>query len=275
MIFISHNNKDKEFVGPIAEKLSEIYGQEKVFFDTWSIKPGENIITEMNKGLEKTSYFFYFITENSLASEMVDLEWTSALKEKTNRKIKFIPVKADDVAVPIIISAISYLDLYINGLETTISQMIEIINDNYKTSKFPEFTNLQGYVVSKDQDDFSFFIKAKQFFEPSSTFLIVTDYEQDEVEIKIENVPYFTHNFNSDIEVLDYGELDLDKEIKLNGFAVGIPGGLKKGFPIEISFKRIKGHGNFIDLHHAKTKEDFPKIPLKIIDDSSKVTKDL
>ena len=61
VIFISHNNKDKAFVGPIAEKLSEIYGQEKVFFDVWSIKPGENIITEMSKGLEKTSYFFFFI----------------------------------------------------------------------------------------------------------------------------------------------------------------------------------------------------------------------
>ena len=52
MIFISHQHSDKEFIGEIAEMLKNLYGEEKVFYDDWSIKPGENIINEMNTGLE-------------------------------------------------------------------------------------------------------------------------------------------------------------------------------------------------------------------------------
>lgn len=40
-IFLSHNWKDKKVVGPIAEKLAEIIGKENVFYDSWSIQPGD------------------------------------------------------------------------------------------------------------------------------------------------------------------------------------------------------------------------------------------
>lgn len=48
------------------------------FYDSWSIRPGENIIGKMNEGIEKCKYFF-FISNNSLESLIVDLEWQSAL----------------------------------------------------------------------------------------------------------------------------------------------------------------------------------------------------
>ena len=44
MIFLSHNWKDKDVVEPIAVRLKDVYGEENVFYDSWSIKPGENII---------------------------------------------------------------------------------------------------------------------------------------------------------------------------------------------------------------------------------------
>jgi hypothetical protein len=37
MIFISHTSLDKPLIEPIAIKLASIYGQEKVFYDSWSI----------------------------------------------------------------------------------------------------------------------------------------------------------------------------------------------------------------------------------------------
>lgn len=75
MIFLSHNYKDKDVVGPIAIRLANKYGKENVFYDSWSIKPGDGIIEQMNNGLEKCKYFFFFISENSLKSGMVSLEW--------------------------------------------------------------------------------------------------------------------------------------------------------------------------------------------------------
>ena len=66
MIFISHNGKDKEVVAPFAHKLAEIFGIKNVFYDSWSIRPGDGIIDKMNEGLEKCKFFFFFISKNSL-----------------------------------------------------------------------------------------------------------------------------------------------------------------------------------------------------------------
>lgn len=49
MIFLSHNWKDKDVIEPIAVRLKEVYGEENIFYDSWSIKPGENIIGKMNE----------------------------------------------------------------------------------------------------------------------------------------------------------------------------------------------------------------------------------
>lgn len=43
MIFLSHNSKDKRIVEPFANKLAEVFGREKVFYDSWSIQPGDGI----------------------------------------------------------------------------------------------------------------------------------------------------------------------------------------------------------------------------------------
>ena len=51
MIFLSHNSKDKIIVEPIAIKLREVFGQDNVFYDSWSIQPGDGIIDKMNEGL--------------------------------------------------------------------------------------------------------------------------------------------------------------------------------------------------------------------------------
>jgi hypothetical protein len=68
MIFLSHNFKDRD-----------IFGQENVFYDSWSIQPGDGIIDKMNDGLTQCKLFFFFVSNNSLNSEMVKLEWLNAL----------------------------------------------------------------------------------------------------------------------------------------------------------------------------------------------------
>ena len=43
-IFLSHNHNDKPLVEAVALKLSGIFGQDQVFYDSWSIRPGDGII---------------------------------------------------------------------------------------------------------------------------------------------------------------------------------------------------------------------------------------
>jgi hypothetical protein len=101
MIFLSHTKADKPIVEPIAITLARVFGQENVFYDSWSIQPGDGIIDRMNEGLNKCKYFFFFVTKNSLQSKMVTLEWQNALMKKVSGGIKFIPIRLDDCTMPI------------------------------------------------------------------------------------------------------------------------------------------------------------------------------
>ena len=82
MIFISHTSVDKPIVEPIALKIANVFGKDKVFYDSWSIQPGDGIIERMNDGLENCEFFFFFVSNNSLQSNMVALEWQNALLKK-------------------------------------------------------------------------------------------------------------------------------------------------------------------------------------------------
>ena len=113
MIFISYSHKDKSIISPIAESFRKAFGDEKIFFDQWSIQPGDSIIEKMNNGLAACKVFFFFISKNSLSSKMVSLEWQNALmKSVKTKEIKFIPVKIDDCLMPMILMQNLYINLY-------------------------------------------------------------------------------------------------------------------------------------------------------------------
>ncbi|HDO1330949.1 TPA: toll/interleukin-1 receptor domain-containing protein [Aeromonas veronii] len=61
MIFLSHNYNDKPVVEQIAIRLMQLFGQDKVFYDSWSIQPGDGIIDKMNKGLGDCELFLKIV----------------------------------------------------------------------------------------------------------------------------------------------------------------------------------------------------------------------
>lgn len=253
MIFLSHQHKDKEFVDVIAYELKEMYGEENVFYDSWSIKPGENIIESMSSGIEKCKYFFYFITENSLKSEMVNLEWTAAISRKSKHDIEFIPVKADNVDPPAIISALKYLDLYTNGLETTILQMKEIISKENLSQKHPTFNNLIAYVHPISNTEVHFYITAKRFFEPGGQFVILTTLERHEAELYCESSMMIGTNFIENII----------PERNLNGFTIDTMQDVRKGFYTKLVFKTSVVGVHNIEL--LKVVSENRGIPLEMV----------
>lgn len=142
MIFLSHNWKEKDVIEPIAVRLKEVYGKENIFYDLWSIKPGENIIGKMNEGIEKCKYIFFFISNNSLNSSMVNLGWQSALFKSAKEGIKFIPIKIDNCYPPQILISTVYIDMYSYGIENTLRDMFDIINETDSKSYNKVFNNL-------------------------------------------------------------------------------------------------------------------------------------
>ncbi|MGG5840341.1 toll/interleukin-1 receptor domain-containing protein [Huaxiibacter chinensis] len=184
MIFMSHNHKDKEFVEYISNKIANIYGIDNVFYDSWSIQPGDGIVDKMNLGLQDTKFFFFFVTANSLASKMVSLEWQNALIRSTNGSVKFIPIKCDESPMPALLTQNVYLDLYSAGVDVIIGQMKDII-DGVSTfkPKDAEFSNL-SFDVKFDDKKLKIRITADYFSEVMADFAFALNEKYTESDIK-------------------------------------------------------------------------------------------
>lgn len=261
MIFISHNSKDKEFVGSIAYELRTLYGEENVFYDEWSIKPGENILTTMSDGIEKTTYFFYFITRNSLKSDMVNLEWTAALLKHFNDNIEFIPVRADNVNPPAIISALNYLDLYNDGLELTILQMHEIISGVKIERNSPTFNNIVAYMYQENNKEIHFYVTARRFIEHHNGFLIKSDAAEDELEVVPLEDGMVRKSFLPKIE----GEN--------NGFIIDFNTPINPGFYSKLAVILSVEKQISIDIYLIRTENRAESLEIKIIDSLSDLPK--
>lgn len=185
MIFLSHNYKDKAIVEPIAVSLSTVFGRENVFYDSWSMQPGEGIIDRMNKGLEECRFFFFFVSKNSLDSKMVTLEWQNALYKATQNKAQLIPVKLDDCLMPAILIQTLYIDIYGKGLEYGLGQIIDVINNkNTFTPSFQTYENIRAYVTEKKVgNEIEIEIRAETYQEPLSQYILLVENLENEIQV--------------------------------------------------------------------------------------------
>lgn len=67
-IFLSYCWQDKEVVKSVAQALENQLGRENIFFDEWSIQPGDNILDRIEKGISSAQHFFLFMSGASLNS---------------------------------------------------------------------------------------------------------------------------------------------------------------------------------------------------------------
>lgn len=181
-IFISHNCNDKAIIEPIAIKLASIYGKDSVFYDSWSIQPGEGIIEKMNTGLFECDYFFFFVSKNSLQSNMVKLEWQNALLKATHNTVKLVPVKLDDCMMPTILLQNLYIDIFGKGLEVGFRQIVDVINNqNTFQATYQTYENVRAKITKIDKG-YRVEVSAITYFEPMARFMILIDCPTNKVK---------------------------------------------------------------------------------------------
>lgn len=184
MIFISYNHRDSNIVEPIAVELKDIFGQDAVFYDKWSIRPGDSIVGSMDEALEKCGLFLFFISKNSIDSNMVKLEWQTALNVSTDKNVRFVPVRLDESKVPTILSDRLWLDAYTNGIPTTTRQIIDIANNK---STFRQEYSLQNNLncTLKVENDKKIVIEINAIYtiEPISSYLILLKNPENEISV--------------------------------------------------------------------------------------------
>lgn len=172
-VFLSHQHGDKPVVEPIAIALKDKLGEANVFYDSWSIKPGEGIIDKMNEGMTAPDFVFFFVSENSLASGMVKLEWHNALYKAAKGQTKLIPVRVDGADMPALLLQSVYIDMHNVGIAAAQNQIVQIVTgDDTYTPQHAEFSNLTASVAKLNDKHYEVTISASHLSEHSPQILL-------------------------------------------------------------------------------------------------------
>lgn len=256
MIFLSHNSKDKNIVEPYANRLADVFGQDKIFYDSWSIQPGEGVIDKMEEGMQSMQFFFFFVSQNSLQSNMVKLEWQNAIIRAVNGKIRFIPIKLDSSEMPALLSQTLYLDVYTNGFEVVLRQMIDVINGkNIYTGKARTYENVKAHIKILSEKEANIEFYAETYMEPISQYAIVLKNEESDIQWSCETDMMLMSGFNKDINTIAG---------VCNVLAISIQRATAPGFPVKINIKS-KTKLNLTAVMRAKAANKYEIIPYDIV----------
>lgn len=257
MIFLSHNHADKPLVEQVALRLAAAFGQSQIFYDSWSIQPGEGIIDRMSEALGQCTHFFFFVSASSLKSRMVSLEWQNALLKTTRGQCRLVAVRCDGSELPPIMAQSLYIDLYSVGLEAAVAQIADVVRgESVDRPPTQQFSNLCFSVTGNDQD-LTLDIKAKFYLEPIGSFVVLIDNKAAEFELKPINEDPYKGGFNENVK--------LDNGITTNGFIVTVFRGATPPMPVRV---HIKATGNtplrLRGVLHQKSHEHWEGVPPEI-----------
>lgn len=187
-IFISYNHNDSALVDTIARRLNIEFGKNNIFYDAWSMQPGDSIIGKMNEGLEEFTTFFFFVSPNSLDSKMVSLEWQTALNRAINNDLKFVAVKIADCKMPAILSDKQYIDLYGNGLDDAIERMKCIVKSENNYKPLEDVQNLKAMLIKESNNHYLVKIEATTYAENAATFVFACENKIDDFALILTGV---------------------------------------------------------------------------------------
>jgi TIR domain len=123
--FLSHSSVDKPFIRQLATDLTA--AGISVWLDEQKIRVGDSIPDQIAQGLAESDFFVVALSRQSSASEWVKHELNTALVSAiTERRVKVLPAKLDDVEMPLSLGGTLYADFsksYKDGLRALLDAM--------------------------------------------------------------------------------------------------------------------------------------------------------
>lgn len=102
-IFISHNGKQKSQARLLAMALVE-HG-ESVWFDEWTIRPGESLTGSIEDGLSRTDVLVLLWSKEAATSNWVGTELRAYIRRRVDDKsLRIIPIMMDDTPLPTLVA---------------------------------------------------------------------------------------------------------------------------------------------------------------------------
>jgi len=235
-IFLSHNHADKPLVEPVAMRLRDIFGQEEVFYDDWSIQPGDSIIEKMSQGLEAPEFVFFFVSAASLRSGMVRLEWQNALYEASQGRTRVVPVRMDESQMPAVLRQTLFIDMHTVGLEAALAQIVNVVQGNGSfTPQHGGFSNLTHTRTNKDEGAIEVTIRASHLMEPNPHFAFVVFNSADDISWWIAGQPAIIDRFLPQAFRLDDGRTVSAVTMR------PVSASLTPAFPLTFTFSPARG----------------------------------
>ncbi len=259
-IFLSHNHNDKPLVEAVALKLAGIFGTDQVFYDSWSIQPGDGIIDKMSRGLEAPEFVFFFVSKNSLESGMVKLEWQNALYSASKGKTRIVPVRIDGSEMPAVLKQTLFIDMHTVGLEAATAQIVAVSQGAASfTPQHQGFSNLTYSRTDNPDGSISVVVTASHLMEPNPNFALVVGNAESEISCNVENAAGFVGGFNANAATLANGQ-------KVNAFtARPMNTTLSPSYPVRLKISKLGlAPISLFDVLHQKTERDWAPVPRSI-----------
>ena len=113
--FVCHAGEDNEFATYLGKRLRE--GGVDAFVDDWEILPGDKLIDKIfREGIPQASAFIIVLSKKSVDKPWVKEELDAALVMRIEKRMKrIIPVRIDDVEVPVALKATAWLDMSLSA----------------------------------------------------------------------------------------------------------------------------------------------------------------
>ncbi len=162
-IFISYSRKDLDFAQKIVDALA--VNDLDTWIDWKSIPSGEEWEQEIYRGIEEADAFLFLISEDSLNSNMCNIEIAHAIRN--GKRILTLLIRDTEVKLPPGIAEIQWIKCRenIDDFEAAIAETSKTIHTDYKWLKY--HTQLQNKALAweRAQKDASRLLRGKELHE--------------------------------------------------------------------------------------------------------------
>jgi hypothetical protein len=132
--FISYQSVDEAFARKLAASIETYSFNErklKVFFAPWDIKPGINIVTKIDEGLQKARFFIIILSPQALQADWPTAERAAAIyTDPSGRLGRVIPILRQSCRIPPLLGFRYYLDFRDDSnYETELTRLLCMLTD--------------------------------------------------------------------------------------------------------------------------------------------------
>lgn len=128
-IFISYQSEDSEFAARLAAAIeTDGDGALRTFFAPWDIRPGQNIVRELDNGLSRARHFGLILSPAYLNADWTTGEGAAAVyADPAGRFGRVIPIMHRKCQLPPMLRFRKYVDIEDLGFDLGVAQIVAVL----------------------------------------------------------------------------------------------------------------------------------------------------